>query len=263
MTRIERALVTGASSGIGTAFARRLAARGVHPVLVARRADRLRALAEELTRDHGVDAEVVVADLVDPADRERVVDRLRSPDRVVDLLVNNAGFGAYGAVHRAEPAMLDQMIEVNVTAPLQLTRAAPPGMRTRDNGGVINVGSTAGERPGPHAAVYGASKAFVNRWTEALHEESRGTGVRVLLLAPGFTATEFQEVAGVAADVAPAGLAADPEEVVDAALEAFARGRAVCVPRAADRALLHAARVLPRLAVRRISGMIHARGDAR
>ena len=263
MTRIERALVTGASSGIGTAFARRLAERGVHPVLVARREDRLRALADELTRAHGVEPEVVVADLADPAGRERVAERLRSPDRVVDLLINNAGFGAYGAVHHADPALLERMIAVNVTAVLELTRAALPGLLARDNGGVINVGSTAGERPGPHAAVYGASKAFVNRCTEAVHEEVRGTGVRVLLLAPGFTATAFQEVAGVAADVAPAGLAADPDEVVVAALEAVARGRAVCVPRAADRALLHAARVLPRVAVRRISGMIHARGDAR
>ncbi len=262
MARIERALVTGASSGIGAAFARALAQRGVHPVLVARREDRLKGLADALVRDHGVDAEVLVADLADAADLERVAERLRREERAVDLLVNNAGFGAYGPVHRADPDLLARMVAVNITAVVQLTRAFLPGLLARPRGGVINVGSTAGERPGPHAADYGASKAFVNRWTEALHEELRGSGVRVLLLAPGFTATEFQQVAGVAADAAPAALAADADEVVTAGLAAFAAGRAVCVPGAADRVLLQAARILPRAAVRRISGMIHARGDA-
>lgn len=261
--RIERALVTGASSGIGAAFARQLAERGVHPVLVARREDRLGALAGELARDHGVEAEVLVADLADPDARARVEERLCRSDQVVDLLVNDAGLGGYGRVHTQDPALLQRMVEVNVTALLQLTRAALPGMVQRDRGGVINVGSTAGERPGPHAAVYGASKAFVNRLTEALHEEVRGSGVRVLLLAPGFTATEFQAVAGVADDLAPASLAADPDEVVAAGLRAFEAGRAVCVPRVADRALLHVARALPRVAVRRVSGLIHARGGGR
>lgn len=261
--RIERALVTGASSGIGTAFARQLAQRGVHLVLVARREDRLRALAGELTHTHGVEVEVLGADLADPGDRARVEDRLRSDRQVVDLLVNDAGLGGYGRLDTQDPDLLRRMVEVNVTALLHLTRAGLPGMLERQRGGVINVGSTAGERPGPHAAVYGASKAFVNRLTEAVHEEVRGTGVRVLLLAPGFTATEFQAVAGVAADVAPAALAADPDEVVAAGLQAFAAGRALCVPRVADRALLHAARALPRVAVRRVSGLIHARGGGR
>lgn len=261
--RIERALVTGASSGIGAAFARQLAERGVHVVLVARRAERLQPLAATLADDHGIDAEVLVADLADPAARAPVEDRLRRDEAPVDLLVNAAGLGGYGRLTTQDPDLLQRMVEVDVTALLHLTRAALPGMLLRARGGVINVGSTAGERPGPNAAVYGASKAFVNRVTEALHEEVRGTGVRVLLLAPGFTATEFQEVAGTAVDAVPAVLAADPEEVVAAALAAFAAGRAVCVPRSADRVLLHAARLLPRSAVRRVSGLIHARGGPR
>jgi len=261
--RIARALVTGASSGIGTEFARQLAARGVDLVLLARREDRLAALADELTAAHGSAVEVVVADLAVRADRQAVVARLSTHEDPVDLLVNNAGLGAYGAVATQDPALLHRMVEVNVTAPLELTRAALPGMLERDRGGVINVGSTAGERPGPHAAVYGASKAFVNRCTEAVHEEVRGTGVRVLLLAPGFTATEFQAVAGVRDGAAPAVLAATPEQVVTAGLEAFAAGRAVCVPRAADRALLQVARALPRATVRRVSGLVHARGGGR
>lgn len=261
--RIERALVTGASSGIGAAFARQLAQRGVHLVVVARRVQRLQALADGLAADHGIDVEVLAADLAEPAARARVEERLQQDSSPVDLLVNAAGLGGYGRLATQDPALLQRMVEVDVTALLQLTRAAVPGMLARERGGIINVGSTAGERPGPHAAVYGASKAFVNRVTEALHEEVRGSGVRVLLLAPGFTATEFQHVAGTAADAVPAGLAADPEEVVAAGLAAFAAGQAVCVPRWADRALLHAARLLPRSAVRRCSGLIHARGGPR
>lgn len=261
--RIARALVTGASSGIGTEFARQLAARRVDLVLLARRGDRLAALADELTAVHGRTVEVLVSDLAAPADRRAVADRLSAREAPVDLLVNNAGLGAYGAVATQDPALLHRMVAVNVTAPLELTRAALPGMLERDRGGVINVGSTAGERPGPHAAVYGASKAFVNSYTEAVHEEVRGTGVHVLLLAPGFTATEFQAVAGVRDGAAPAALAATPEQVVTAGLAAFATGRAVCVPRAVDRALLQVARALPRATVRRVSGLIHARGGSR
>jgi len=253
--RIRRALVTGASAGIGERFAHHLAGRGVELVLVARRRDRLEALRSTLPAD----VEVVAADLAHPDDLAAVSARLADRDRPVDLLVNNAGVGAYGPVAAQDPETVQRLLDVNVTAVVRLTRAALPQLLARGLGGVINVGSTAAYRPGPHSAVYGASKAFVRSFTEAVYEEVRGSGVHVLLLAPGFTATEFQLAAGADDGAVPAPFATSADTVVEAGLAAFAAQRPVCFPTVADRVLAHASELVPGPLPRRISGFLHRR----
>jgi uncharacterized protein len=251
--RIVRALVTGASSGIGEAFARALAARGVETVLVARRRERLEVLAAELP----VGSEVLPADLLTEEGLGQVEDRLRQTDAPIDLLVNNAGFGAYGAFEDLPLDVHVRMVDLNVAALVRLTHVAVEQLRERGTGGVINVGSTAGFQPDPYSAVYGGTKAFVRSFTEAVHEEVRGTGVRVLLLAPGITDTEFQDVADIHLDPVAAAAVMPVEPVVDQALRDFARGRAVCVPGVINRIGAYGADLSPSVLSRRVSGVVH------
>lgn len=254
-TRIGHALVTGASAGLGTEFARQLAERGVTLTLVARRQDALDALAARLP----VDAEVLPADLSLGGDVARVAARLTDASTPVDLLVNNAGFGAYGPFVDLPADRHTEMIDVNVRAVAQLAHAALPGMLDRDNGGIINLGSTASFQPDPYGAVYGATKAFVRWLSEALHEEVRGTGVQVMLLAPGFTPTEFQDVADVNLGVLPSAVTTSVETVVRVALDDFARGRAVSVPGWQNKVGMMASDVSPTAISRRVSGIVHHR----
>lgn len=256
---VLRAMVTGASAGLGAAFASSLAERGVDLVLVARREDRLRSMADELP----VDVEVLPADLGDRDQLATVEARLASPTDPVDLLVNDAGFGAYGTVAESDPDRSTTMIDVNVGALTRLTHAVLPQLLERQVGGVINVGSTAGFQPGPNGAVYGATKAYVRWFTEALHVELADEDVQALLLAPGVTATEFQSVAEVPDGAVPGPLMMTPAPVVDAALRAFARGDAVCIPGAANRVAALGAQVVPSAVTRRISGLVHRRFTGR
>jgi uncharacterized protein len=252
---IRRAMVTGASSGIGAAFATALGARGVGLVVVARREERLRDLAATLP----VEVEVLAADLGVPDERRRADERLRAADRPIDLLVNAAGSGAYGALHElAGPPQL-AMIDVNVTALVALTHAALPGMVDRGRGGVINLGSIAGSVPGAHAAVYGGTKAFVGSFTQAVHEELRGTPVHVMLLAPGVVDTGYQAAAGIPSDALPSLARTSPDPVVAAALADFARRRAVCVPGALNKVAYTGGRVAPPVVTRRASALLHRR----
>lgn len=251
--RITRAMVTGASSGLGEDLARQLAAHGVELVLVARRESRLRTLADSLP----VATEVIVADLADPADLDRVAARLAAASEPVDLLVNNAGLGAYGDLVALDDTVHGTMLAVNVAALTHLTRAVLPQLLDRGTGGVINVGSTAGYQPGPYNAVYAATKAYVRSFTEAVHEEVRARGVHVMLLAPGFVATEFQEVAGMRTGrVAEVGTMSSAE-VVTEALEAYAAGRVVCVPGLANRATAFGSRYAPPAVVRRVASRVY------
>jgi short-subunit dehydrogenase len=185
----QSALVTGASSGIGEVMAGMLADGGVSVVAVARRADRLGALAE---RHPGV--EVLVADLATDAGQATVVDRIVDDARPVELVVNNAGFGTSGAFHEIDPDRLAEEIEVNVAALTRLSRAAMSVMLPRGRGWLLNVSSIASFQPAPHLAVYAATKAYVTSLSESLHEEARGSGVHVTALCPGLTRTEFQSV---------------------------------------------------------------------
>lgn len=190
------ALITGASAGLGLEYAKLFAADKHDLVLVARRKDRLDALATELAAAHGVKVHVVAADLMEPAAAQQIVDAVAALGVEVESLVNNAGFGTNGAFWELDPAKERGMIEVNVTALVVLTRAFLPGMVKRKRGRVLNIGSTAGFQPGPFMAGYYASKAFVNTFTEGLAYELQGTGVTATVSCPGATATEFALVAG-------------------------------------------------------------------
>ncbi|WP_419996381.1 SDR family NAD(P)-dependent oxidoreductase [Streptomyces boninensis] len=233
--RYRAALVTGASSGLGESFARLLAARGVDVALVARRAERLKSLADELHEQHGVRAEAMPADLTDPAQRAAVEERLR--DGSCELLVNNAGYGAFGPY--AELPLTDQLaeVELNAVALTRLTHAALPAMLRAGRGGVLNVASMSAFAPAPGSAVYGATKAYVAALTESLHAEMRAGGVHVTALCPGFTKTD---------DSAGGLLWLRREAVARAGLEAVAAGRSRCVPGAQYKALVPALRLAPR-----------------
>lgn len=230
MSRWERALVTGASRGIGEAFARRLAAAGTDLVLVARSEDELRELADELHADQGVQVDVLAADLTSPTERRPVEDRLASVELPVDLLINNAGFGSSGLFHELDLERETGQIALNLTTTTRLTRAALGQMVASGRGGVINVASILAFQPGPHGAVYAACKAAVLSMTEAVHEEVRGTGVHVTALCPGFTRTAIFDVAGGDTSRVPAVMWKEPDEVAGAGLRAVAANDAVCVP---------------------------------
>lgn len=248
------ALVTGASSGIGLAFARTLAAKGYDIVAVARDKARLEALADELPTA----VEVLPADLIDATQLREVEERL-TDGAPVDLLVNNAGFGVQGALVDKDPDGIEAEIRLNILALSRLARAALPGMLAAGRGGIVNVSSVAGFQPGPRSAVYSASKAYVTSLSESLHEEVRGTGVKVLALCPGFTRTEFQARNNYAAESLPAMAWSTPEAVVDEALRALARGQAVCVPGLPNKAVASLGRLLPRTLVRRTAGIVSDR----
>jgi short-subunit dehydrogenase len=191
--RWASALVTGASSGIGEAFARRLAAEGTDLVIVARRADQLERLAAELRASHGVDVEVLAADLGAPVSRRGVELRLADERAPIDLLVNNAGFGTHGSFAELPADREDQEVQVNVVALQRLTSAALGPMVARGRGHILNVSSIAALYPVPGSATYAATKAFICSFSDAIHEELRGSGVVVTSALPGFTRTEFQE----------------------------------------------------------------------
>ena len=195
--RGETVLITGASSGIGRELARLFAGDGAELVLVARGEGRLRELAGELAAEYGVQAQVVPADLSQPAGPGQIMKALAHQHIDVDVLVNNAGFGAHGPVAGIGVARQLDMIEVNVAALTGLTAVLLPGMLERRRGAILNVASTAAFTPGPNQAVYCATKAYVLSFTEALAEEVRGSGVQVSCLAPGATETEFAAQAGM------------------------------------------------------------------
>ena len=253
------ALVTGASSGIGAALARRLADRGHELVLVARRQDRLEQLAKELDAQHGTATEVLAADLSTTDGLSRVEARLADDARPVDLLVNNAGFGTSGNFASLDVERQDEMIRLNVVAVVRLTHAALGGMLARGHGGILNVSSTAGFQPMPGWSTYAASKAFVSRFTEGIAAECHGTGVAVTALCPGFTRTEFQDQADFGAEIVPKFLWQTPDEVAEAGLAALEHSRVYAVPGWAYRALELATGVLPKTAVRSAARVFYRR----
>jgi short-subunit dehydrogenase len=217
------ALITGASAGLGVEFAEQFAARGADLVLVARREDRLRELAERLERRHGITATVIALDLARPdaaAELRRAVDERGLS---VQSLVNNAGFGMKGAFAEADPAPTAQMVQLNVAALVAITREFLPDLAADGRGALVNIASAAAYQPCPSMAVYGASKAFVLSFTEALAYETRGSGLRVLAVSPGPTRTEFFEVVGT--EDAAVGRFQTPEQVVSLAVRELDRRR--------------------------------------
>jgi hypothetical protein len=230
------ALITGASSGIGEEFARQLAARGHGVVLVARREERLRALADDLERLHGIRAEAIACDLADPEAVQALPGRVTERGLDVEVLVNNAGFTTVGDVHENPDRQLD-MIRVNCEALVALTTAYLPAMVERGRGAVIQVASVAGFQPIPVQAVYAATKAFVRSFSEAVSAELRGTGVTMTALCPGPVATEFLEAGGFKHESpGPSFIWSSPEDVAKAAIEGADKGKRVVIPGIGNRA---------------------------
>jgi short-subunit dehydrogenase len=250
----KKALVTGASAGIGEGFARHLARRNFDLVLVARRRDRLEQLAGELGPQHGASVEVLEADLAADGGVSAVEGRVRAGD--IDVVVNNAGFGTIGEFASLPIERELEEIEVNVRALVRLTHAALAVMVPRGRGNVINVASTAAFQPVPYNATYSATKAFVLHFSEAVHEEVRSKGVTVTCLCPGPVKTEFQEVAGIADRRIPAMAWTSVDTVIESALAAARRGRALAIPGPLNFASANSTRLVPRFLVRRIAGAI-------
>ena len=239
------ALVTGASSGLGEGFARALAARGHDLVLVARSQESLDRLAGELEQAHGASSEVLVADLRERGDLDKVAARIRD-GRAVGTVVNNAGFGTNGEFARLPVDGEIAEVQVNALAVVVLSHAALEVMVPRGEGALLNVASVGGFTPAPTWATYGATKAFVLSFTEAIHMEVAPHGVHVTVLAPGFTRTKFQERAGMKGAGPPAFLWSDAEPVVEAGLAALDKNQAVCVPGGLNKAAVTAARLVPK-----------------
>lgn len=247
MATYGTALVTGASSGIGRAFAVALAEQGTSVIAVARRRDRLEDLAREVS---GV--EVLAADLTDPSQLTTVEERLADGARPVDLLVNCAGFGTQGRFAELPVDVEDSEVRLNVLALVRLTRAALPGMVARGHGAVINVSSVAGHQPIPLWATYSASKAFVTTFSRAVAAELRGSGVRVLALLPGFTYTEFHERSGFERGLVPGPAWMTAQAVAETALRDLERGRVHSFPGLHNRAVAAASRLSPWAVTRRV-----------
>jgi short-subunit dehydrogenase len=253
---VPTALVTGATAGIGAAFARRLADDGYDLVLVARDESRLRAMAAELP----VPVEVLPVDLATAEGTARIEWRLGEG---VDLLVNNAGVGSSGPFDEVDRGREEHLLRLNVRAVLRLTHAALPPMLARGSGAVINVSSVAGFAPGARGASYSASKAWVTSFSESLHLQYADRGVRVLALCPGFTHTEFHERAGMDTSGVPRWLWLEADAVVDAALADLAAGKARSVPGAAYKVVVAATRLVPAGLQRRVVTALRSRAPAR
>ncbi len=240
----QTALITGASSGLGAEFAQQLATRGHDLILVARRRDRLAALAAELSDRHSITAEPLVADLADSAGIAQVAAYIASLPRL-DLLVNNAGFGIAGAFSEADVAGQADMLHVHMLAPMRLAHAALPGMIARRSGGIINVASLAAFMALPGNINYCATKSYLVNFSQGLAGEVQRHGVRVQALCPGFTVTEFHNDAsrvGSSHRDFPAFLWGEADAVVTASLRGLARGQVICVPGLLNKAIAALAR---------------------
>jgi uncharacterized protein len=237
------ALITGATAGLGAAFAERLARDGHHLVLAARNTERMHEQATDLHDRHGVEVSVLTADLATEEGITALEKRVGDRDRPVDLLVNNAGFGNRGRF--LEVPMADEltMLKVHCEAVLRSTAAAVASMRTRGRGGVVNVASAAAFLP---RGTYGASKAWITQFTQGVAADLGGSGVRLMALCPGFVRTEFHRRAGMDAENVPGWMWLEAGRVVDAALADLARGRTVSIPDPRYKALMGLTRLAPR-----------------
>lgn len=244
-------LITGASAGLGAEFARQCAARGEELALVARRRDRMEALAGEI----GGNVHIFVADLAKEGAAASLIAELEAEGLSADTLINNAGFGLAGRFADRPLARLSEMIDLNCRTLTELCHLVLPAMRGRGKGAILNVASTAAFQPGPNMAVYYATKAFVLSFTEALHHELKGTGIRVSALCPGPTESEFGEVADSHSPTLER-MKGPADAVVRAGLEGLDRNKAVLIPGLANKVTAQASRFLTRAAMRRIVGRI-------
>jgi short-subunit dehydrogenase len=258
------ALVTGASAGIGSAIARLLAERGHGVLLVARREERLRKLAEALRARHGIHVDAIGADLADPDARDRLASQLAQSGLTVEILVNNAGFGGIGTFVDLGRERQVEMLRVNVEAVIDLAARYLPGMVERGRGAVINIASTAAFQPMPRNATYAATKSFVLSWGEAIHHELKGSGVSVTTVCPGPVRTEFAEAAGIggAEERTPGVIWMEAEDVARHAVEAAEQGKRAVVPGALNRATSLAGQLSPRRFALPIADRIWRRGTS-
>ncbi len=245
-------LITGASSGIGEVFARKLAARGRNVLLVARSEDKLITLCNELGRSNSIRAQHVTMDLSQPESPARLFEEAGQRGLTVDMLINNAGFGSFGDFSKLELERELNMIDLNVRSLVDLTYRFLGPMRQRKQGSIINVASTAGFQAVPFMATYAATKAFVLSFSEALWEENRPHGIKVMALCPGVTETNFFEAAR--GEKPPARVAQTPEDVVETALRGLARGKSHIISGWSNRAMMEAERLAPRDLVTRMAG---------
>lgn len=249
----NRALITGASSGIGRELARQLAKDGSDLVLVARDQSRLEDLAEELAAEHDVECEVLSADLLDRDQLDIVADRIKHQERPIDLLVNNAGLGYSGLFHELDLEGQTATVDLNITALHRLSHAAAQTMTPRERGGILNISSIAGYIVSPRSATYAASKAFVSSFSEALHEELAPSGVVVTAICPGLTHTEFHERANVDASGYPKAAWQTAEQVATEALDALNSGKAKAIAGTINKAVVGGASVLPNVILRKLA----------
>jgi len=244
-------LITGASAGLGAEFARQCAARGEEVALVARRRDRMAALAREI----GGTVHIFAADLAKPGAAASLIAELEAEGLTVDTLINNAGFGLAGKFWTRPLDRLAGMIDLNCRTLTELCHLVLPAMRERNRGAICNVASTAAFQAGPNMAVYYASKAYVLSFTEALHHELKGSAIRVSCLCPGPTATEFGEVAG-SKSPALERIKGPADAVVRAGLKGLDRNKAIVIPGWPNKVTAQINRIFPRALVRRVVGRI-------
>ncbi len=247
-------LITGASSGIGEAFARKLAARGHNLLLVARSEDKLINLCNELGRIKSTRAQYVAMDLSQPDAPARLFEEAQKRDLEIDLLINNAGFGSLGDFAKLDLERELNMIDLNVRVVVELTNRFLVPMRERKNGAIINVASTAGFQPVPFMATYAATKAFVLSFSEALWEENRSYGIKVTALCPGVTDTNFFAAAHM--QKPPGRISQTAEDVVDAALRGLKRGKSHVISGWTNFFMIESGRLVPRSIIARAAGAV-------
>jgi short-subunit dehydrogenase len=240
------ALVTGASSGLGADFARNLAGRGMHIVLVARRIERLETLAQELRTQRNVETHVVALDLAEPEAPARLYQQVKDLGVHIEVLINNAGFGIYGQFIETPWQRLNEMLQVNIMAVCHLTRLFAPDMVARKSGYILQIASIGAYQPSPSYAAYSAAKSFILFWGEALNYELRPHGVKVTVLSPGVTRTDFLKVSGQQATPYQRLLMMRSPDVVRIGLDALLKGKTSIVPGALNRFFAWLNRLMPR-----------------
>jgi short-subunit dehydrogenase len=251
---VKTTLITGASSGIGEVFARKLAARGDNVLLIARSEDKLMTLCNELGRINSIRAQYVAIDLSKPDAPAQLFAETQKRELEIDFLINNAGFGSMGDFTKLDLARELNMIDLNVRALVELTQRFLVPMRERKNGAIINVASTAGFQAVPFMATYAATKAFVLSFSEALWEENRSHGIKVLALCPGVTETGFFEAASIDMPAMRAVQSAD--DVVETALRGLKRGKSHIISGWANFMMIESERLVPRSFVARMAGKV-------
>jgi short-subunit dehydrogenase len=249
---MKTTLITGASSGIGEAFARKLASQGENVLLVARSEDKLATLCSELGRAHNIKAQFVALDLTEKDAPAKLFEETLQRGLEVEMLINNAGFGSMGDFTTLEIARELEMIDLNIKALVALTYLFLKPMRERERGAIINVASTAGFQPVPYMTTYAATKAFVLSFSDALWEENRAHGITVMALCPGVTDTNF--FAASEMERPPMRISQTPEQVVETALSGLKRGRGHIISGWTNYLMTEAERLVPRSLVTRIAG---------